>query len=392
MTVFSRQDTDYGAVIPGSSSIPTESLANVIAVESNEFISYAIKSDGSVFSWVDPSNLAAWPSRLLVPATYQLAGAGIVQLSGTLTHVLARKNDGTVIAWGCTASDSAACDVPAGLTGVNRVYAAANPMDTSKGFSAAIKNDGTVVTWGTDAPTLSADQNVNVVDLIISRMFWETKFVILHGDGTVESNFQMYAGCDRMDFTCGYAPMTGISGITSFASDRNSDFIVMRKNDGTVWCACLGNVFQFYPASFHNMVDVAVDVTGVIGVRSDGAVVMYDHDFMHIGVFGPRCLPNNVTLVGAVYGGFFTIGGNPTICPSPTPTRTSSPTRTIPSRFSPTPVVSVTSTVTATPTKTATTVKTATRTATPKLGKPSATKSRTPTKAGKPTKTPTKKK
>ncbi|TMK75362.1 MAG: hypothetical protein E6G45_13720 [Actinobacteria bacterium] len=67
---------------------------------------------------------------------------GVTALAGGITHSLALKDDGTVVAFGCGPGyDLGQCDVPDGLSGVTAVAG-------NYGHSLALKGDGTVVAWG----------------------------------------------------------------------------------------------------------------------------------------------------------------------------------------------------------------------------------------------------
>ena len=67
----------------------------------------------------------------------------------SLTHSLALKSDGTVVAWGCGSGlNRGQCSVPGSLAGVTAIAAGTY-------HSLALKSDGTVVAWGCGAPQIS---------------------------------------------------------------------------------------------------------------------------------------------------------------------------------------------------------------------------------------------
>lgn len=68
--------------------------------------------------------------------------ANVVAIAAGKNHMLALKNDGTVVAWGLNTFGE--CNVPAGLAGVVAIAG-------GFGHSVALKADGTVVGWGLKA-------------------------------------------------------------------------------------------------------------------------------------------------------------------------------------------------------------------------------------------------
>ena len=68
--------------------------------------------------------------------------SGVTAIAAGVSHSLALKGDGTVVAWGCGAgADLGQCSVPSGLSGVTAIAAGGS-------HSLASKGDGTVVAWG----------------------------------------------------------------------------------------------------------------------------------------------------------------------------------------------------------------------------------------------------
>ncbi|MBI2514185.1 MAG: putative Ig domain-containing protein [Opitutae bacterium] len=123
----------WGSNSYGQCSVPP-GLGHVMAIAASAESSSALLLDGSVVVW---GNL-----RGLAPP----AGMSFVDLAMGSQHLLARKADGTVVAWS-SYSYAAEASVPAGATNAVRIAAA-------PGLSLAIKPDGTLAAWGSSgAPT-----------------------------------------------------------------------------------------------------------------------------------------------------------------------------------------------------------------------------------------------
>ncbi len=156
----------WGANTWKQATVPA-GLANVVAVAAGEFHSVALTSSGKVVAWGRDdggnvsqvsglSNIAAIAAGgkhtavIAKDGSVQVFGgnakmkavpAGLVatQVAVGLDHVVARKPDGTVAAWGASTLGQIA--VPAGLKDVVAVAA-------GERFSLVIKTDGLAVAWG----------------------------------------------------------------------------------------------------------------------------------------------------------------------------------------------------------------------------------------------------
>ena len=104
------------------------SVVGQTLIASGDHHMLALKDDGTVIAWgaEDYCNI---PSGL----------NGVVSLAAGNTHSLALKDDGTVVAWG--GNSEGQCDVPIGIKGVVSIAAGAY-------HSLALKDDGTVIAWG----------------------------------------------------------------------------------------------------------------------------------------------------------------------------------------------------------------------------------------------------
>ncbi len=146
---------DYGGVPPG--------LGPVVAAACG-WRSYALKPDGSVFSWLGTTltevfsggmvALSAYSHVLALRSEGTVVAAGenfdgqatvpaglvnIVAASAGYSHSLVLRSDGTVALWGSNSSGQ--LNLPSGLTDVVAISAGA-------GHNLALKADGTVVGWG----------------------------------------------------------------------------------------------------------------------------------------------------------------------------------------------------------------------------------------------------
>ena len=119
--------------------------SGVVTVFATERAFAALKQDGSVVAWGDPtyggdSACVVTTGCIAAPAG-SLAG-GVTQIMSTSRAFVARKQDGSVVTWGLAANggDSSA-PVGGALTGVAQVF-------TGNWAGAALTSSGAVVTWG----------------------------------------------------------------------------------------------------------------------------------------------------------------------------------------------------------------------------------------------------
>jgi alpha-tubulin suppressor-like RCC1 family protein len=84
-------------------------LTDIVAIGAGEYVSAAVKRDGTVWTWGGDYNeqLGDGPGETDQPAPVQVLGpggsgylTGIVQVQAAYDHVVALKNDGTVWSWG----------------------------------------------------------------------------------------------------------------------------------------------------------------------------------------------------------------------------------------------------------------------------------------------------
>jgi alpha-tubulin suppressor-like RCC1 family protein len=206
-TVWSWGRNSHGQLGTGSLNdsfqpVQIVGLTGVTDISAGDAFSMAVKSDGTVWAWgeVGTGRLGLGiPSRRLTDRTRPTQIPGLTNVRSIacgVSHTLAVKFDGTVMAWGYNFygqvgnGNTNTVYIPvavAGLTGVTRVAAGIY-------HSVALKSDGSVWTWGGNdffqlgrnvgAQSLTPGQvaNTGTVTQIASGF----KFVlILHSDGTV---------------------------------------------------------------------------------------------------------------------------------------------------------------------------------------------------------------
>jgi len=139
-------------------------LNHVVAIAAGQFISFALKNDGTVWAWGNNGNGAIGDNTTTERHTpVQVHGplgvgflTGITALAAGGGHVLALKNDNTVWSWGENVNGELgnntifADSVPAEVLGPGGTGHLSGIVKINAGdyFSAGIKTDGTVWIWG----------------------------------------------------------------------------------------------------------------------------------------------------------------------------------------------------------------------------------------------------
>ena len=155
--------TAWGSNTYGQTAVPS-GLSGVVSVHSGQFMSAALRFDGTLRCWGTLNGSGA-----SVPADLGLVTA--VACGGQ--HVVVLKPDGAVRAWGNNTYGQ--CDVPAGIGPVSQVTAGG-------GFSAILKADGTVLMVGSDALNPVVPPDVGPVRSIVGS---GTALVAVGVGGTV---------------------------------------------------------------------------------------------------------------------------------------------------------------------------------------------------------------
>jgi alpha-tubulin suppressor-like RCC1 family protein len=138
-----------------NSSVPVQvtGLTSVVAIGAGAATGYAVKSDGTVRAWGagvrgqlgDGTTTASAPSPVTVSGL-----AGVAAVSGGNETAYALKSDGTVWSWGDNFSgelgngSSVTSDVPVQVTNLTQVTEVA----AGDGFALAVKGNGSAWAWG----------------------------------------------------------------------------------------------------------------------------------------------------------------------------------------------------------------------------------------------------
>jgi alpha-tubulin suppressor-like RCC1 family protein len=158
-------------LVPGSgswnTSIPLQvaGLTGVVDVTVADYRMYALKNDGTVWSWgLIVSDMVPYNGSTSTATPVQVTGlSNVVAISSHTSHALALKRDGTVWSWGQNEwgwgqdewgklgnnlkGDSA---TPVQVVGPNGIgyLTGITAIDTGSNSSLALRNDGTVWAWG----------------------------------------------------------------------------------------------------------------------------------------------------------------------------------------------------------------------------------------------------
>ncbi len=308
-------------------------LANVIAVAAGWWNSFALRNDGTVWAWGtwwsgmlgQPDWELEWTDQL---APEQVPGlAGVVGISATFGHVLARKGDGTVWAWGSNAmgecgdaSYAGTLSTPSQVTGIPTAAGIAALSDASIAFATdgstwawggdtkghlasgrvlhnaspapisgvtdvldmklnlngilAFRADGTVTGWGS-VPMPNADsipgsppvQLAGLAGVATIALGGDHHVALLH-DGTVRtwgSNWSGQLGDGTTDPRSGTVPVIGLTGVVGIAAGSSHSLAV--KDDGTLWSWGQNDRGQLGDGTTENR-STPVRVSGLAGVRA----------------------------------------------------------------------------------------------------------------------------
>src|ERR1035437_9231306 len=309
-SVYTEQDEQ---AFPGSLPVLVIGAGSGIAQLSGAYGStYALRSDGAVFAWGDgqygqmgnggtANNLG--PTQ--IPSFG--AGSGITQISSGLYTGYALKSDGTVYSWGYGADGElgnggvANALTPVQVSGFG---AGSNVRSISSGLAQfgrdgqAVKSDGTAYTWGYNNYGQLANGNTtnsNIPVFISNGVDTSSAGVVVKTDGTVLSTggngdgtgFQRYQlgqmiGPDSVGYLtgagiCGSLPPTGVTAVqpacgvptvtvswTAPSSGAPTNYIITQYPAGgapaapvTVSGATLSQSFSSLPAATYSWSVVA---------------------------------------------------------------------------------------------------------------------------------------
>lgn len=233
----------------GDASSPVGgALTGIVNVVPNGYAFAAITGGGGVVAWGDPGGGGDPTCASFSPCAAVPAGSlasGVVDMNSTNNAFAARKSDGSVVTWGAPLSggDSSA-PIGGALTGVRSIAASTEAF-------AAVKADGSVVTWGdgghggdptcspvmlcTPAPTGSLAGGV------VSVVATTRAFAALKSDGSVVAWGAPFFGGDPFGVNPNCTPGGGCTVVPPGALSSGvvqlmwtSDAFIARKRDGSV--------------------------------------------------------------------------------------------------------------------------------------------------------------
>ena len=184
--------------------------------------------------------------------------SGVIAAAGGWSHIVALKNDGTVIEWGTGSS-------PAVVDGLSNVVAVAAGGE----HSVALKADGTVVAWGR---SFFGETNVPVgLSDVIAISAAEYHTLALKRDGTLVAWGTYYLGED-------VTPPQNLSNVVAIATSASRDVVISAlpvpppityPNQAFSFS---GESFAPVPG-FTNIKALAVEGDDILAVTQDGRVI-----------------------------------------------------------------------------------------------------------------------
>lgn len=233
----------WGGNDHGQTSVPASVTgANTSAIAAGGETSLALLKNGTLVQW---GAGAAVPSGL----------SNVTRIAVGASHRLARKNDGSVTAWGDDSYGQST--VPGGL---------ANAVDVAAGekHSLALLSNGTVAAWGdnTFGQTTVPAGATNVIAIAAGA----DHNVALKADGSVVAWGR--------DETGQSTPPPGLAGVIAIACGAYHSLAV--RNDGSVvaWGWDIGGQCTV-PAGLDQVTKVAAGYAFSLALRSDGTLVAW---------------------------------------------------------------------------------------------------------------------
>lgn len=236
-----------GAPFAGNTNMPL-ALSNVIAVAAGGSHVMALKSDGTVRTWLANANyIFGSPYAVTnIPAS----ATNIVSIAAGYDHCVALRSNGTVLAWGGS-NAYGVTNVPTGLSNVVGIAAGQNR-------SYAVKADGTVAFWGL-AATVPAGLS-NVVAVAAGPL----QNLALRRDGTI--------------LGWGSGALTnvpaGLSSVIALAAGPTYNIALRRDGTLAIWNGPVLNPPRSFPSS-SNAVAVASGSNAMLLLRADGGLESY---------------------------------------------------------------------------------------------------------------------
>ncbi len=271
------------------STVPVETinLSGVIAITSGLYHTFALKSNGAVWAWGNNANgefgdgtTTSTNSPALSSINLLAGTTTVVEISSGFYHIVARKVNGTVWAWGNNAfgqlgdGTTTNRNAPVQVTGLSAIAAVAS----GGAHTIALKSDGTVRAWGAnDQGQLGNGGNVDssvpvVVTGLTNVVAVAAGYYVsyaLKSDGTVWAwgrNVEGQVGDGtNVNRNTPVAVSGGLSGVIAIAGGLSHALAL--KSDGTVRAWGRGIEGQLGNGANANS-NVPVVVTGLSNVTA----------------------------------------------------------------------------------------------------------------------------
>ena len=323
-SVWSWGSDDFGSLGSGVTSdvryIPKRVMQNsttpfggAVQVEAGYDVSYAVKSDGSVWSWGKSDSLGTGTGSTAFPSRVRGIGGtgyltGIVKISSNLNEsVYALKSDGTLYAWGYNNGGT----IGDGTTSGTKTYPVQVKDSSGTGFLANVTDvlsygeyntstvvklsDGSFLSWGNNNQQMLGYSNGNATEILpkpFPQLSGGNKLsgtyrhaLVLKSDGTVVGfgNSQYRQLSPSVSYSSNACCIATYS-LPSKDIAAGNDVTFVLKNDGKIigiGFGSLGNGTHYpYPGSL-NFVDVSTiddaesiysGTKGTYAIRSDGTL------------------------------------------------------------------------------------------------------------------------
>ena len=251
-TVQAWGDSGNGGTAP---STVTTAGSGVVRVYSNDQSFAALKTDGSVVAWGNPSQGGSNPN----------ISSGVVAVYSTYSAFAALKTDGSVVSWG---SSQYGGNAPSSVTAANSGVVA---MYSNNNVFAALKSNGSVVTWGfSDHGGNSSSVASSLASGVVAIYHSEQAFAALKTDGSVVAWGDSTSG--------GTAPSSvtaANSGVVAVYSTRSA--FAALKSDGSVvaWGTAGGTAPSSVTAANSGVVSIYSNNYAFAALKSNGSVVAW---------------------------------------------------------------------------------------------------------------------
>ena len=235
---------------PVTSPVPSYGMTDVVQVVGGSYATYALRADGTVYSWGSNTDgaLGMGTSTGTVTKPEQIPGlSGIVALAAGEDTAYALKTDGTVVGWGYNVDGEVGDgttverDAPVAVVGLSGVTALS--AGWINGY--ALRSDGSLWSWGSNTygglgvgsgVMLSASPapvlGLSGVTAVSSKVY--DSYALL-SDGTVRawgSNSAGEAGDTTTTQRPTPVPVLGLTGVREIAAGDYCGYAVL--TDGTV--------------------------------------------------------------------------------------------------------------------------------------------------------------